>query len=219
MQTSDTFPSKTRSWWLSTAGILLIVGIISSMAAWWLIAVPVLTVSNVDKHHDHFAYTFLHAITGTVMLFLGLVNIYIGTTNRFFRFHKVVGATYLLGGSFGALSAIYITLGPYHKAAGAGVFANSTVSLLCLATAWLGTAAMAYRAVRNGRYDAHRDWIIRSYVLVWSFVFCRLASRVPGVSDLGGGEAFIWLSWVAPLIICEFVLQWRSGSKVAPRRS
>ena len=59
--------------------------------------------------------------------------------------------------------------------------------------------------------------MIRSYVLVWSFVFCRLASRVPGVEDMGGGEAFIWLSWVGPLIVCEVALQWRSGSEIASR--
>lgn len=219
MQASESLVTKPRSWWVSTAGILLIAGFLSSLAAWWLIAIPVLTVSNVDRHAGHFVYTYVHALSGTLMLFLGLVNIYIGTTYRFFEYHRLVGATYLLGGAFGAISAIVITLGPNHKPVGAGVFTNSTVSLVCLATAWLGSAAMAYRAARNGRYDTHRDWIIRSYVLVWSFVFCRLASRVPGVGDLGGGEAFIWLSWVGPILVCEFFIQWRNGAKRKPAAS
>jgi hypothetical protein len=93
------------------------------------------------------------------------------------------------------------------------------MSTLTLALAWLGCAAMAYRAVRNKRYDSHRDWIIRSYVLAWSFVFCRIASRVPEIDGLGGGHAFIWLSWVAPLIICEFALQWRAGANQSSNRS
>jgi hypothetical protein len=55
--------------------------------------------------------------------------------------------------------------------------------------------------------------MIRSYVLVWSFVFCRIASRVSDIDELGNGQAFIWLSWVAPLMLCEIALQWRRGSK------
>jgi hypothetical protein len=57
--------------------------------------------------------------------------------------------------------------------------------------------------------------MVRSYVLVWSFVFCRVASRVTNIGDLGNGEAFIWLSWVGPLLICEMVLQWPHGSRKA----
>jgi hypothetical protein len=72
---------------------------------------------------------------------------------------------------------------------------------------------MAYRAARNRRYDTHRDWMIRSYVLAWSFVFCRVASRVTDIAELGGGEAFIWLSWVAPILLCEVALQWRAGAR------
>lgn len=55
--------------------------------------------------------------------------------------------------------------------------------------------------------------MIRSYVLVWSFVFCRIASRVSSIGDLGDGQAFIWLSWVGPLIVCEVFLQWPEGSR------
>jgi len=78
---------------------------------------------------------------------------------------------------------------------------------------------MAYRGARNRRYDSHRQWVIRSYVLAWSFVFCRIAGRVSDLDELGGGEAFIWLSWVAPFIACEFALQWSATSKVKLRPS
>jgi uncharacterized membrane protein YozB (DUF420 family) len=146
------------------------------------------------------------------MLFLGLANLYIGTTRRFFQYHRLVGRLYLIGGGFGAISAMVITSGTAHKAADASAFTNPTISLLSLSVAWLLAAAMAFRAVRNRRYDSHREWMIRSYVLVWSFVFCRLASRVPAVEDLGGGDAFIWLAWVGPLVLGEVALQWRAGS-------
>jgi len=39
------------------------------------------------------------------------------------------------------------------------------------------------------------------------------------VNDLGGGQAFIWLAWVGPLLVGELALQWRAGSAVAPTSS
>ena len=146
------------------------------------------------------------------MLFLGLANLYIGITRRFFAWHRLIGRVYLIGGGLGAITSMIITSSAAHKAAGVNPFTNSTLSLLTLGAAWLLAAAMAYRAARNRRFDSHREWMIRSYVLVWSFVFCRLASRVPAVEGLGGGSAFIWLSWIGPLLVCELALQWRAGA-------
>lgn len=169
--------------------------------------------ANVETHPEHFGLVYAHMIGGTIMLFIGAINLYIGTTSRYFKYHKIFGRTYLIGGTLGVAFVVAVLLSTAHKSDPAVMFTNVTVSLLTLAAAWLACAAMAYRAVRNGQYGQHRQWIIRSYVLAWSFVFCRIASRVPGVSDLGGGEAFIWLSWVAPLLICEILLHWRSGAK------
>ena len=203
---------KTSRW--TFAGTLLALGLISSLWAWWVIAPDVMTFTSagMKKHAGHFSLVYLHALGGTIMLFLGLANLYIGTTRRFFQHHKLVGRLYLLGGGLGAISAVLITSSTAHKAAGISTLTNSNISLITLAGAWLLAAGMAFRAVRNRRYDTHREWMIRSYGLVWSFVFCRLASRVPGVEGTGGGDAFIWLSWVGPLILCEVALQWRAGS-------
>jgi hypothetical protein len=204
---------------LKLSNALMSLGLVSNIFAWWLIAWPVVTFSNIDKHAGHFGLVYLHAFGGTLMLFLGLANLYIGTTRQHFAYHRLIGRMYLAGGTLGALSAIYITGGSAHKAAGVSTLTNSNVSLLSLATAWLLAAAMSYRAVRNKRYGAHREWIIRSYVLVWSFVFCRLASRVPSVGNLGSGEAFIWLSWVGPLVVCEVALQWQAGANKVLQRT
>ena len=203
---------KLSRWTL--ASILLALGFISSAWAWWVIAPEVVTFSSagIERHAGHFRLVYFHVLGGTLMLFLGLANLYIGTSRKFFRYHKLIGRVYLIGGGLGAISAIVLTSSAAHKAAGVSTFTNNTISLLALAFAWLLAAGMAFRAVRNRRYDSHREWMIRSYVLVWSFVFCRLVTRVPGVEEMGGGNASIWLSWVGPLVICEVALQWRAGS-------
>ena len=199
--------ASSRAWWRSSIMVLLL-AVVSSAAAWWMIAWPVVNLSRAEKHDGHFGLIYGHMIGGTIMLFLGAANLYIGSTNRHFKYHKLLGRTYLIGGTAGVVFVIYVLLSSVHNPAGTMEFTNTTISLLTLAFSWLACAAMAYRAVRNLHYDQHRDWIIRSYVLAWTFVFCRIFSRVPGVEDLGGGQAFIWLSWVGPFILCEIALQW-----------
>ncbi len=201
------------------AGALLALGLISSLWAWWVIAPDVITFSDagLEKHAGHFSLVYLHALGGTIMLFLGLANLYIGTSRRFFQHHKTVGRLYLVGGGIGAISAIFISISAAHHEADGNALTNTDISLMALSAAWLLAAGMAFRAARNRRHDSHSAWMIRSYVLVWSFVFCRLVSRAPGVEDMGGGDAFIWLSWVGPLVICEVALQWRAGSRNSSR--
>lgn len=91
------------------------------------------------------------------------------------------------------------------------------MSLLTLAIAWLAFAALGWRAARNRRFSSHAHWMVRSYVLAWAFVFCRIASRFSELDEIGNGEAFIWLSWVAPLILAELVMQWPEGSRKPAR--
>jgi hypothetical protein len=182
------------------------------MVAWWLIAWPVLTFANTIEHPGHFAATFVHMLGGTAMLFLGAANLYLGSTRRKWRLHRRLGQSYVVLGAIGALAAIGITLSPAHKPESSTIFTNTSLSLGLLGVAWLGFTALGWRAGRNRRMDSHRDWMIRSYVLVWSFVFCRLGSRAPEIEGLGDGTAFAWLSWIVPLLICEVALQWRAGA-------
>lgn len=208
-----------RSWWATSVGVLLILSLFFSVWAWIVIAGPVATLGNIARHSDHFGLVFAHMLGGTLMLFCGAANLYIGSTRRYFQHfqhHQLIGRCYLIGGTLAAIIAIVLALSPAHKADGTVMFTNLSASLSLLASAWMVAAAMAVRAVRNRRFDAHSSWMIRSYVLAWSFVFCRLASRVPAVAEFGGGEAFIWMSWIMPVLACEVGLQWTAGAARPP---
>ena len=202
-----------RFLWGTRNGLLLAAALLSSAVAWWMIAWPVATLSNVASHQGHFALTFAHMVGGSGMLWLGGLNLYLAARNDRFPLHRRVGQAYLTFGTFGATVAMIITLTPAHKTPGGPILTSSTISLLTLASAWLCFAALGWRAARNRRFTSHAHWMVRSYVLVWSFVFCRIASRVSDIDELGGGEAFIWLSWVAPLLVCEMVLHWDEGAR------
>ena len=204
---------KRRALWATRNGVLLALALLSSAVAWWMIAWPVATLSNGKAHTGHYALTFAHMVGGTGMLFLGGLNLYLAARKDRYPLHRRVGQAYLAFGVFGAIVAVIITLGPNHKASGAPMFTNASTSLATLATAWLCFATLGWRAALNRRFVSHGQWMVRSYVLVWSFVFCRLASRVVPLD----GEAFIWLSWVGPILVCEMVLQWDEGARKLPR--
>jgi heme/copper-type cytochrome/quinol oxidase subunit 3 len=90
------------------------------------------------------------------------------------------------------------------------------VATFTLAIAWYAAAGMAYRAIRHGRVDQHRQWVIRSYVLTLTFVACRMAMKSPVLSALGPEAitAVVWASWIGPLLITEVALQWRASGRV-----
>jgi uncharacterized membrane protein YozB (DUF420 family) len=81
---------------------------------------------------------------------------------------------------------------------------------------WLAFSAMAWRAIRNRQIEQHREWMIRSYVVAWTFVFCRFYTRaVPDVAQ-GSMNDMIWVTWIGPVLLCEILLQWRRGSARRP---
>lgn len=225
MSTVPARPSSP-SWWFTLPGLVLLLAILATLPAWWLVAWPLLDLASAPRHAGHVPIVYAHVLGGTCMLVLGSLNLYIGATRRWHRFHRHVGYGYLLGGSFGAGAALLLALGTVHGQVIRPFAYDLTQvgdlgwALAALATAWMTCAAMGWRAARNHRYDNHRAWMIRSYVLAWSFVLCRLIGKVPALAvlgELGDGAALGWLSWLVPLTIVEIALQWRAGAAVPAR--
>ena len=195
------------------AAALFAVAIVSGAIVWFRIALPLLTLEDeaVAAHNQHLPQVLWHAIGGTVMLFAGAAALYIGSTRRFFRGHKIFGYSYLGGGAISALMALFLVFSGAHSSIGIGAATGG------LAAAWLVTASVALRAILNRRFEAHREWMIRSYVLTWSFVFCRMVQETPALADASSETiaAVIWATWITPLIACEVALQWDKTSKLA----
>ena len=200
--------AKSRGW---TFAILLGLALLTSAPIWWIHAWPVLTLQKATEHVHHYGLLYAHAAGGTAMLVAGGAALYVGWTRRFRRFHKVIGYTYLLGGAAGALAALALSVRPFHPPLSLGVATGA------LAVVWLVFAAMAWRAAWNRRFDNHREWVIRSYVVTWTFVGCRIAQLIPPFPKLGleGITAGIWLYWIAPVLVCEIALQWSRGAPLS----
>lgn len=191
------------TFWLSWTGAIL-----TAAPIWWLVALPVLE-TGAASHERHALEVTLHTVGGTLMLAAGALALYVGWTRRAFGAHKWIGYAYLAAGGAGAGMGLALSFMSPHKPHGIAVATG------VLAATWLAVAAMAWRAAWNRRFDTHREWMVRSYVLTWTFVFCRMTMRLPFFADAGAETitATIWATWIVPLIVCEIALNW---SKTGP---
>jgi hypothetical protein len=178
---------------------------LSSLVFIWLVAWPAFGPARLPMHEPHLGMLIGHVAGGTVMLLVGALALRIGLTKAWFRWHRPVGFTYLAGGTIASVSALVRSFDTAHTPG----MATGT-----LAAVWLAFAAMAWRAVRNKKYEQHREWMIRSYVAAWTFVFCRFWSRAMPAEVQGSEDDMIWMTWVVPILLCEICLQWSRGAAV-----
>ena len=158
----------------------------------------------------------LHLIGGLLAIFAGLVQIWLGLTDRVSTLHRVLGKVYGLGVLIGSLGGFYLALTiPGHL--------PYRLGLLGLNVAWLITTGMALYAISLHRVEQHRDWMLRSYTVTFAFVTFRLVSswlrhwiEVPDdpVAD-NIDTTMAWACWAVPLLLAEPLIRLRSRRRIA----
>src|SRR4051812_16266671 len=149
-----------------------------------------------------------HLAGGALAITTGLVQIWLGLTNRVSTLHHLLGRVYAVGVLIGSVSGFYLALtihGPLPYAAG----------LFMLCVAWVITTGMALYSIRTRRIEQHREWMLRSYTVTFAFVTYRLASywlrRLIHVPDSDVADEFdtllAWACWAVPLLLAEPLIQ------------
>lgn len=195
--------STQGGWSFRRIDLLIGAALLSSIVFVWLIATPAFLPAGAARHAQHLPILYAHIAGGTVMLVAGALNLRVGLTRQGFRWHRPIGFTYLAAGTLASVSALIRSFDTAH---------TPGVSTGTLAVVWLAFTAMAWRAIRNRRIDQHREWMIRSYVVAWTFVFCRFYTRAMPADTQGSELDMIWLTWVGPVLFAEIMLQWRRGA-------
>lgn len=147
-----------------------------------------------------------HIVGGTLALTIGAVQMIPVVRNRFINVHRWLGRLYIASIAMAATSALVLV-----PTVSWNVHWSWAVTLGTMATVWITCAAMGFRAIRLGRVQQHREWMIRSYVATFAFVFFRILN-----TELFGhvgefverGATFGWASWAIPLFITEICFQW-----------
>ncbi len=204
-------PSTVRSARSTTwINALLVLSMVIAISFIILFAWPYLigTGDGIERYtpSGRFSWLLAHIGTAMVALLIGPAQIWMGLNRREMRTHRALGIVYISAIIISSFTAYYLsvttTLGWIFGAGLAG-----------LATAWLITTGLAYAAIWRRNFEQHKEWMIRSYVVTFAFVFFRMFVGATQAASVGPiTESLIaasWFCWAIPLLITEAFLQGR----------
>jgi uncharacterized membrane protein len=201
--------TRTRS----STWIAVILSGAAMLAGWFIVrsALPYFNVSP-DQYGPYFWsrrwWLVLHIAGGVIALTVGIVQLWLGLTNRVARLHRALGRLYVGVIVAGSIAGFYLALtisGNPPYAAG----------LFTLCVAWVVTTSMAVLAIRRRDVIQHREWMMRSFTVTFAFVTFRfgvdaLISR--GLEAADAQAIMAWACWAVPLLLLEPLLQLRNGT-------
>jgi hypothetical protein len=150
---------------------------------------------------------YAHLVAGPVTLALGLLLI----SERFRRswpaWHRLagkwqIGLVALAVAPSGAWMAAYAQTG---RMAGLGFFLLAMATGLC--------ALMGWRAAVGRRFEEHRRWMWRCFLLLYSAVVVRLIGGLATVTGVDADWIYpltAWMSWLGPLAAFEIAIAQQS---------
>jgi hypothetical protein len=144
-----------------------------------------------------------HIAGSGLALIVGPLQFWSGQ-RRSLRVHRWSGRLYVVGVLIGGAAAFYL-------ASHAGQGAAFGISLGALGVVWWMTTGMAYLAIRLGHVSQHNEWVLRSYVVTFTFVTTRTLAELGILPSLGRDPfaTLVWLSWSMSLLATEVILQGR----------
>lgn len=112
----------------------------------------------------------LHLIGGTLALFFGPIQFSKWIRSKYLSFHRLTGKFYIVGAFIAGISALRLSL--------ISTCIPCRVSLFILAVLVIVTTFSAWWAVKNKNVIAHRQFMMRSYICVFSFVAVRVGGLI-----------------------------------------
>ena len=142
-----------------------------------------------------------HTLGGVIALLAGPMQFSSRLRQRYLKFHRVLGRVYVISVFIGALTGIAL-------AAGRPGMPGTCVQ----AAAWIVCTTAAFITARNRQIARHRQWMVRSYAVTFTFVSSRVLNLWPLYwSHLGDALAAVGLIvfTLATLLVVELGLNWR----------
>ena len=143
---------------------------------------------------------YTHIASGPASLILGVILLSNRFRMRFPKWHRFLGRVQVtcvlfLVAPSGLWMSYYTATGPI---AGVGFACLAVLTGTCVALGW--------RAAVRRRFQVHRRWMWRCFLLLCSAVVLRLVvglGTVVGVQSMWFDPVVSWASWLVPLAIFE----------------
>lgn len=169
--------------------------------------IPVLVNPNHPARPHYFAMRWPllpHAIFGIFSILAGPVQFSSRVRRNYPKLHRVIGRLYVGSIMISApMGAVIVLALPEDN--------NFRIGVCVHATLWFITTLMAFLTARNRQILQHKQWMVRSYVLTFSFIVTRILGPVWNalhISHHDYGIVDVMLN-VAYLLVADIGLNWR----------
>jgi uncharacterized membrane protein len=143
---------------------------------------------------------FPHALFGTLALLSGPLQFSTRLRQRYLPFHRILGRVYVTSVLLAAIIAMIIS-------AGHPLFLATCVQ----ASAWILCTLAAFLTARNRHIAQHRQWMVRSYAVTFTFISLRVLSIWPAYWNLPDATnvSIIIATTFASVLLCDLGLNAR----------
>ena len=155
---------------------------------------------NVQTHH---AALIAHAVSAAVALIVGPWQFSRELRRTRPVLHRRMGSIYLAAVAVAWVFSIPLALGALGGL-------PSTLGFLGLGMAWILSSGAGLAAVKQRRFEAHREWMIRSFALTAAAITLRLylvATLLLSLPFLPAYRAISWLCWIPNLLAAEMLIR------------
>jgi len=171
-----------------------------------------------EWQHIHSFRWFLlpHGIAGACALLLAPMQFSDRLRRRFAKLHRVVGRIYVGGVLIAAPFGFYVQY--FEERMGAP--RSFSLAAAAQATTWIVTTLIAMAFILQGKVEAHRRWMTRSFAVALVFLEVRVVLGVTGWENLGihVAETTVWACNVFALLAADIVLQCQELLRSRPLR-
>lgn len=141
-----------------------------------------------------------HALCGVAALLSGPLQFSTRFRSRHLKFHRVLGLVYVFSVLIAASMALILTQGN-------GVEIGTYVQ----AGAWITCTLAAFLTARNRQIVKHRQWMIRSYAVTFTFISVRVLNFWPAYFNMSNPHFTLTIILVtfASVFIPDIAFTWR----------
>lgn len=204
--------------------------------AWWLVAILASAIAlygwryvllGEKAYEPNLAESFLasspgifiHTLFGPMALLSGVVQ-FLPAMRKPGRWpvHRVAGRVYVVASILLASVGLYLSRYSFG-----GIVTHVGFGLLAIAT--LYTTIKGFLLIRDGHVKAHREWMLRSYSLIFGAVTLRIWIPLLMMATHGdftpAYRIVAFLAWVPNLLLAEWLIRrgWRPHFRMDPDSS
>ncbi len=147
-----------------------------------------------------------HVLAGIVAFVTGPIQFSSRVRRTYPQFHRILGRIYVCAVFVAAPLAIIMS---NHRGDPRAI--HFVVATFVQAGTWLIVTAAAFVTARNRHFQKHREWMVRSYAVTFTFVGTRVLQPIPAWnrhSEAGFAIEIILITFLA-ILVPDLAFHWK----------